>query len=125
MSLGKNCRLIKITTGEMIITEVELNDEGNYNLKYPLVLAPMQQPGGATSIGFGKFMPFSRYDKDITLNTNCMIVDSEPAKDLIHGYEKAIEEIRMKESGLVSPTSKQMQNVLKNGTAQDFSKLNT
>jgi len=72
MTLGKNYKVFKVTTGEIVILEIsEILDDGMYVIQYPAVIVPIpaQQAGGQSNqIGFGKLMPFSDYSKDITMN---------------------------------------------------------
>ena len=78
-----NFKLFKMENGEFIITEItETDDEGHMILNYPAVIVPIppEQAGGQPNqIGFGKFMPFSDHGKDIRLNPNQVMVDSEQA----------------------------------------------
>ncbi len=128
MSIGKNIRLFRLTTGEMVITEIkETDDEGKYMLDYPATIVPIppQQAGGQQNqIGFGKMMPFSDYAEDIALNPKvCVAVDSVPDKRLIATYEQWVQQMRSQEGRIIVPTMNQ-QNIPKDGAKADFSKLN-
>jgi hypothetical protein len=98
--------VFKIINGEIIITEVDhMDDEGNYVVLYPAVIVPIppQQAGGQQNqIGFGKFMPFSDYSKDIILNPKGILVDSDPNKQMIDAYENWLQQVRQMESGIIT-----------------------
>lgn len=107
MTLGKNYRIFKVITGEIVILEItEILDDGNYIIQYPAVIVPIpaQQAGGQSNqIGFAKMMPFSDYKKDITMNPAAILIDSEPDKRIVDAYENWCKQVRAHESGIVIP----------------------
>ena len=126
MSLGKNYKIFKLVTGEMIITEIaETTDEGMYLLSYPAVIVPIpqEQGGQPNQIGFGKMMPFSNYDKDIILNPESVTIDSDPEPKMSEAYEGWCAQMRAMQSGIVVPNMK-APNIPGSGKAADFRKLN-
>ena len=107
MSIGKNVRVIRILSGEMIVTEVkDIDDEGNWMLEYPAIVIPIppQQAGGQQGqIGFAKFMPFSDYSDDITLNPAQITSDTTPHKQILGAYEQWSQQTRGQDSGIIVP----------------------
>ncbi len=127
--LGKNCRLFRMLTGEMVITEVDTNDEGNYLLSYPATIVPIppgQAGGQQNQVGFGRFMPFSDYGEDMIMTPEAVACDSSPSKQMVATYEQWVTQVRSQDSGIIVPNMAQ-KNLPKSGQGQpvDFSKLNT
>jgi hypothetical protein len=120
-------KLFKLNTGEMILTDVEVIEDGSINLKYPAVIVPIppQHAGGQQNqIGFGKFMPFSDYEKDMILNPNAVVTESDPDKNLSEAYKQWITQLKSQESGIILPGMGGVRMPMKNGKANDFSQLN-
>lgn len=119
-------KLLKLVTGEMLISEVKEKEE-SYILSYPLVIVPVppeQANGMRNQIGFMKFMHFSDYQKTITLYHTAIAVDSHADKQICAAYEKQVAEIKRQESGIVISKSLP-KGLMKNGSApKDFSELN-
>lgn len=119
MELGKNIRVLKLLTGEIIITEIkEVTDDNMYILDYAgmIIPIPAEQAGGQPNqIGFAKFMPFSDNTKDITLNPVHILSDSEPHGQILAAYEKWIDQIKSQESGIIRPSMVPPAGDLKSG----------
>lgn len=107
MTLGKNYKVFKLVTGEMVILEIsEVMDDGMYVVQYPAVIVPIppQQAGGQSNqIGFAKMMPFSDYKKDIILSPSAILVDTEPDSRMLDAYENWMKQVRQAESGIIVP----------------------
>ncbi len=117
-------KLFKLITGEMILSEVEPIEDGQYNLKYPAVIIPIppEQAGGQRNqIGFGKYMPFSDYKEDMLLNPLAIVTDSNPDKKLIDAYEQWVTQMKSAESGIILPGAGGQSPV----DMKDFRQLNT
>ena len=78
-------------------------------------------------VGFGKYLPFSDYDKEILLNPECIAVESEPNAHMLQTYEQWVTQVRAQESGIVTaqgmPTRAPAE-IVRDGQARDFSNLN-
>ena len=122
MSIGKNVRVIRILSGEMIVTEVkDIDDEGNWMLEYPAIVIPIppQQAGGQQGqIGFAKFMPFSDYSDDITLNPAQITSDTTPHKQILGAYEQWSQQTRGQDSGIIVPNMRPPADIPTEGQAQ-------
>ena len=130
-TLGKNYKLFKLISGEMLITEVtEVMDDGMLVISLPSVILPIppeQAEGKQNQLGFGKLMPFSNYSEDILLNPKSISVDSKPDKRMLDAYESWCTQVRSEESRIIVPNMKSP-NIPKSGSRGntiDFSKLNT
>jgi len=122
MSIGKNVRVIRILSGEMIVTEVkDVDDEGNWMLEYPALIIPIppQQAGGQQGqIGFAKFMPFSDYSDDISLNSAQITSDTTPHNQILGAYEQWSTQTRGQDSGIIVPNMQPPADVPTQGQAQ-------
>lgn len=117
-------KLFKLNTGEMILTDLEVLEDGGYALSYPAVIVPIppEQAGGQPNqIGFSKFMPFSDSKEDIILNPKNIMIESNADKKLAEAYQQWQKQIRTQESGIILPGM----SVPKQAQANDFRKLNT
>lgn len=127
--MDNNIRMFKVSTGEMVLTEVVgVNDEGMYELEYPSVVVPIPPEQGAppNQIGFGKFMPFSEYGKEILLNPKAVIVDSKPNSQLKETYKNWVSQMKAQESGIIIPRpNAPMPPMPPQGKGMEFDKLNT
>lgn len=121
MSIGKNVRVIRLISGEMIVTEVkDIDDEGNWMLEYPAIIIPIppQQAGGQQGqIGFAKFMPFSDYSDDITLNPAQITSDTTPHKQIVSAYEQWSNQTRGQDSGIIVPNMQPPADIPNQGRA--------
>jgi hypothetical protein len=125
----KSIKMFKTINGEMVLSAVnDITEDGMYVLSYPSVVIPVppQQAGGQQNqIGFGKYMPFSDYDKEILLNPACIAIESEPNKQMLQTYDQWVTQIKAQESGIVMANQMpRMPQQLRDGKAADFSKLN-
>jgi len=113
-------KMFKMLVGEMVITRItDVDDEGKYLLDYPAVVVPIppDKAGGmANQIGFTKYLPFSDYSEDISLNPDMITINSVPTSQLVEAYDKWVTQIKAQESGIVLPNQ---------GAAAGFNQLNT
>lgn len=120
----KNIKLFKMVNGEMVITEVsDVTEDNMYVLEYPAMIVPTNQQG---QVGFGKYLPFSDYKKEILLNPECIAVDSEPEAQMLQTYEQWVTQFKAQESGIVMANRMPQAppSLVKDGQARDFSRLN-
>jgi hypothetical protein len=122
MSLGKNVRVLRLISGEIIVTEItETMDDGMYMLNYPALIIPIppQQAGGQQGqIGFAKFMPFSDYGEDIIFNPAHVISDTAPHKQIQGAYDQWSTQTRGQDSGIIVPNMNAPADIPKDGQAQ-------
>ena len=123
--------MLKTINGEMVLTAVkDITEDGMWVLEYPAVVVPVppQQAGGMQNqVGFGKYLPFSDYDKEILLNPECITIESEPNAHMLQTYEQWVTQVKAQESGIITARNMPQRapaEVMKDGKAVDFSKLN-
>lgn len=106
----KKIKILKLVTGEMLISEVEFNGVGDpIGLLYPAQFIPVPN---TQSIQFGKFLPFSDYSEEITINIDAIASMSTPIDDMKNGYEEFVKHMKAQESGIVVPTTKITEGML-------------
>jgi hypothetical protein len=123
--------MLKTINGEMVLTAVkDITEDGMWVLEYPAVVVPVppQQAGGMQNqVGFGKYLPFSDYDKEILLNPECITIESEPNAHMLQTYEQWVTQVKAQESGIITAQNMPQRapaEVMKDGKAVDFTKLN-
>lgn len=125
MSLGKNVRVLRLLSGELIVSEIkETMDDGMYVLEYPAIIVPIppQQAGGQQGqIGFAKFMPFSDYSEDIIFNPAHVVSDTTPHKQITAAYEQWSTQTRGQDSGIIVPNMRPPADIPTQGQAQPVS----
>jgi hypothetical protein len=127
----RSIKMFKTINGEMVLTAItDITEDGFYSLDHPAIVVPVpsQQVGGMQNqIGFGKYLPFSDYDKEILMNPECIIIESEPDSQILQTYEQWVTQVKAQESGIIMakgmPTRAPAE-AMRNGKAADFSKLN-
>jgi hypothetical protein len=121
MTLGKNVRVLRLISGEIIVTEIkETMDDGMYVLEYPALVIPIppQQAGGQQGqIGFAKFMPFSDYGEDIIFNPIHIVSDTTPHKQIQGAYDQWSQQTRGQDSGIIVPNMRQPADIPTQGQA--------
>jgi len=127
----RSIKLLKLLNGENILTAItDITEDGFYQLDFPAAVVqipPQQAQGMQGQVGFGKAAPFSDYDKEILLNPECIAVESEPNAHMLQTYEQWVTQIKAAESGIVTAQGMPQRapaEVMKDGKAVDFSKLN-
>ena len=127
----RSIKLLKLLNGENILTAItDITEDGFYQLDFPaaVIQVPPAQAGGMQNqVGFGKAAPFSDYDKEILLNPECIAMETEPNAHMLQTYEQWVQQVRAAESGIVTAQGMPQRapaEVMKDGKAVDFSKLN-
>ena len=93
----KNIQLIRLTSGEEVIADVDLNgiDTDTIILKDAIVLIP----AGEGKIGFMPFMPYTKASDGLEVDMKFVMFMVEPVSDLVKQHTEAT-------SGIVVPDSK-------------------
>lgn len=123
-----NFKMLKLVTGEMLIAIIKEEEDERYVIEYPLTIVPIpseQVNGMQNQVGFAKSLPFSDYSKKMTLSKDSIAIESFLDKKLADVYEKNVIQLRSQESNIIVPGMKVPDEMLKNGVASDFRKLNT
>ena len=130
MLLGKNYKIFKLISGEMVITEIaDVTDDG-YVLDNPASIVPVGNPqdGGGQQIGFAKLMPFSNSKEEILLDTRSISISSKPDAKLLEAYEAWSAKVKEAESGIIIPNMKNPNipgDGMAGGKTANFRNLNT
>ena len=122
MELGKNIRVLKLLTGEIMITDIkEVTDDNQYIVDHGAMIVPIppEKAGGQPNqIGFAKFMPFSDNSKDVTINVAHVVSDSEPHVQILNAYEQWVKQVKSQESGIIVPNMSPPTDLPKSGQGQ-------
>ena len=96
----KNIQLVRLTSGEEIIADVNLNglDTDTIILKDAIVLIP----AGEGKIGFMPFMPYTEAKEGLEIDQKFVMFMVEPVKDLIEQHRAATSEIELPSSKIIS-----------------------
>lgn len=97
-----NIKLVRLVTGEDILTEFEQGD-GTVKFTNPLIvyINPPQGPGQSASVGISQWVPYST-SKEFTINESKVVFVAEPAEDLKRQYDSVFG------LGLILPGQKQL-----------------
>lgn len=96
----KNIQLIRLTSGEEIIADVDLNgiDTDTVILKDAIVLIP----AGEGKIGFMPFMPYTKAKDGLEVDMKFIMFMVDPVESLIEQHRAATSEIEIAPAGIVS-----------------------
>ena len=96
----KNIQLIRLTSGEEIIADVDLNgiDTDTIIMKDAIVLIP----AGEGKIGFMPFMPYTKAKDGIEVDLKFVMFMVEPVEDLIKQHRAATSEIELPDNKIIS-----------------------
>ena len=96
----KNIQLIRLTSGEEIIADVDLNgiDTDTIIMKDAIVLIP----AGEGKIGFMPFMPYTKAADGIEVDLKFVMFMVEPVEDLIKQHRAATSEIELPDNKIIS-----------------------
>lgn len=98
-----NIKLVRLVTGEDILTEIVDSGELGYQIKNPLIvyITPPQGPGQSASVGISQWIPYSA-DKEFVIKSDKVVVVCTPAEDLAKQYDQVFG------LGLILPGQKQL-----------------
>jgi len=92
----KNIQLVRLTSGEEVIANVDLNgiDTDTIILKDPIVLIP----AGEGKLGFMPFMPYTKASDGFELDLKHVMFMIEPVEDLVKQHQAATSSIDLSAS---------------------------
>lgn len=76
-------RIVKLITGEEILTEIGQVTNGMVPLKNPVRIAVTNQ-----GVGLAPFIMFSKKDKTVEISPDCIMCWADPEDELKNGYNK-------------------------------------
>ena len=93
-----NIKLLRLVTGEDVLTEILDAGDVAYKIKNPLIVYIRPTETGVPTVGMSQWIPYSA-DKEFTIKNDKVVVVSEPAEDIRSQYD------RIFGSGIVLATS--------------------
>ena len=93
-----NIKLLRLVTGEDVLTEILDSGDIAYKIKNPLIVYIRPTETGVPTVGMSQWIPYSA-DKEFVIKNDKVVVVSEPAEDIRSQYD------RIFGSGIVLATS--------------------
>ena len=89
-------KLLRLKSGEDIVTDVKNENVEYTTINVPAMLVPMGGEGQQMQMALAPWLPLSD-DKEFEIPTDWILVTSEPAQDIVNNYNQ------MFGSGIVVP----------------------
>jgi hypothetical protein len=93
-----NIKLLRLVTGEDVLTEILDAGDIAYQIKNPLIVYIRPTETGVPTVGMSQWIPYSA-DKEFIIKNDKVVVVSEPAEDIRSQYDRVFG------SGIVLATS--------------------
>ena len=83
-----NVKILRLSTGEDIVTEVIAKSPEITKVKTPFTVVPMQEaPGKPVTLGFHSYIPYGKCD-EVTFKQDNVVTSVEPTDELKKTYQK-------------------------------------
>ena len=92
-----NIKLIKLSTGEEVLTEIVTSDLEGYQIKNAVTLIYQPSPDGKMTAGFAPFMPYSK--GDITVASSSLIAEANVDDQMLYEYKRIFSNIVVAQPG--------------------------
>ncbi len=104
LQLTGKVKLIRLVTGEDIVSEVSFNDSENAHVfTNPIIVVAMPgPPGQPPNIGFAPWMPYSKDRKFLIADKN-VITMTEPLPQFVQQYTEINSKIALPNKSLILP----------------------
>jgi hypothetical protein len=86
-------KLVRLSTGEELITKLKSETDESYTLSKPAILIP----AGKDQLAFGQWLPYAEIEDGITISKEYVIFVVDPVDDLKNQYSTSFG------SGIVVP----------------------
>jgi|SRR6056300_903364 len=97
-------KIVRMSTGEDVISTVDKDSVGNYTMKKPFVIVPTQSaPGQPVKLMLTPYMPYADDDK-ITISADKVVTSVRPKKDILDSYNQNTSSILTPSKELISET---------------------
>lgn len=97
-------KIVRMSTGEDVISTVDKDSVGNYTMKKPFVIVPTQSaPGQPVKLMLTPYMPYAEDDK-ITISADKVVTSVKPKKDILDSYNQNTSSILTPNKELISET---------------------
>jgi len=95
-------KIVRMSTGEDVISTVDKDSVGNYTMKKPFVIVPTQSaPGQPVKLMLTPYMPYADDDK-ITISADKVVTSVRPKKDILDSYNQNTSSILTPDKGLIT-----------------------
>tara|TARA_B100000900_G_scaffold386290_1_gene376645 strand:+ start:8 stop:325 length:318 start_codon:yes stop_codon:yes gene_type:complete len=95
-------KILRLTTGEDVISKLEKDTMGNYVLNKPCVIIPTQKaPGQPVSLMMTPYMPYTSEDK-ITISQDKVVTSVKPKDEILASYSANTSNIITPKSELIT-----------------------
>ena len=90
-----NMLILKLSTGEDVLTEIESESETDYVFINPVLIAVLQNKDGKPNVEFLAFPLHSepKKDKTICISKKCVVYSYEPGERYVENYNKLFSSI--------------------------------
>jgi hypothetical protein len=88
-------KLVRLSTGEELITKLKSETDESYTLSKPAILIP----AGKDQLAFGQWLPYAEIEDGITISKEYVIFVVDPVDDLKNQYSTSFG------SGIVVPST--------------------
>ena len=97
-------KIVRMSTGEDVISTVDKDSVGNYTMKKPFVIVPTQSaPGQPVKLMLTPYMPYAE-DEKITISADKVVTSVKPKKDMLDSYNQNTSSILTPNKELISET---------------------
>jgi len=97
-------KIVRMSTGEDVISTVDKDSVGNYTMKKPFIIVPTQSaPGQPVKLMLTPYMPYADDDK-ITISADKVVTSVRPKKDILDSYNQNTSSILTPSKELISET---------------------
>lgn len=97
-------KIVRMSTGEDVISTIDKDSVGNYTMKKPFVIVPTQSaPGQPVKLMLTPYMPYADDDK-ITISADKVVTSVRPKKDILDSYNQNTSSILTPSKELISET---------------------
>jgi len=95
--MSENIKLLRLTSGEEIIAEVDTSDGNQVEIKDAIIMIP----AGKGKIGFMPFIPYTKAKDGLTIRSKDIMFMVDPIESLIDQFKSARSGITMPPKGVI------------------------
>jgi len=95
--MSENIKLLRLTSGEEIIAEVDTSDGNQVEIKDAIIMIP----AGEGKIGFMPFIPYTKAKDGLTIRSKDIMFMVDPIDSLIDQFKSARSGITMPPKGVI------------------------
>jgi len=95
--MSENIKLLRLTSGEEIIAEVDTSDGNQVEIKDAIIMIP----AGEGKIGFMRFIPYTKAKDGLIIRSKDIMFMVDPIDSLIDQFKSARSGITMPPKGVI------------------------